>query len=264
MVTPEAVPVAVNYAGLGSRGIAQLFDSLIVLAIGFALLMIGAALRPGDNTAIALAILYVFFATSGYYMLFEGLWNGQTPGKRQQKIRVVKVDGQPIGWAQAVIRNLLRIVDELFYYAIGVLFILTTKKSQRLGDLAAGTIVLHEGMTAPPRPLYLGPPPPGEALRGLDTTGIGETEYAVVRGFLERRPTLAPDARAALAAQVAAAVRPRVAGGGTWPTGDEQFLEAVAHAYRARFGGGPTMPPPGPPSWGPGGMPPPPPPPQTS
>lgn len=260
MVTPEAVPISIDYAGLGSRGIAQLLDSLIIFGIGIGLTFVVAAFQPGENTAIALVILFVFFWQSGYYILFEGLWNGQTPGKRQQHIRVLKVDGEPVGWAQAVIRNLVRPVDtQLISYGIGIVFIVTTQRSQRLGDLAAGTVVLHEGMAVLPRPVYLGPAPAPEILRSLDTSGIGEHEYSVVRAYLERRWSLPVEARMALAAQVASVIRPRVAGSETWPSGDEAFLEAVAHSYRGRFGVEPA------PAAAalPGGYPPPPPGPQT-
>src|SRR5205814_5407395 len=97
-------------------------------------------------------------------------------GKRAQAVRVVQSDGQPVGWASVIVRNLVRIVDILpGFYAVGSISILLTKRSQRLGDLAAGTMVVREPKVRPPAPLRIGPEG-GEAPKDgtLDATGLSE------------------------------------------------------------------------------------------
>ena len=98
----------------------------------------------------ALAALASFLVTAGYYILFEIIWSGQTPGKRLLGVRVMRENGYPIRPVDAVMRNLVRIVDWLpAYYAIGVVSMLLNKRSKRLGDFAAGTIVVREGLKSP-------------------------------------------------------------------------------------------------------------------
>src|SRR5919204_330000 len=163
-VTPEAVPLWLDVAGIGSRTVATILDSLIlsIVLIGVALAI--ARLPPDDGALIevlaTVAFLSVFW---GYYMLFEGLWQGRTPGKAAQRIRVVRADGQPAGWVQVTVRNLLRPIDLLpGYYILGGVFVLVTRRSQRLGDLAAGTIVVRDRRApGPATPRH--PPARGQA-----------------------------------------------------------------------------------------------------
>jgi uncharacterized RDD family membrane protein YckC len=242
-VTPEAVAIEHDVAGLGSRLIALLTDSLIQFAAILILILAFNAIGADEGTAgsvVLLVLVFLFFV--GYFPLFEGLWNGRTPGKRLQRLRVVRTDGQPVTWAPVLVRNALRLVDILpTYYMAGAITILLTKRSQRLGDLAAGTIVVRERPL--PAPVSMGPvgwsqgiPPPP-----IDTAGLTEREYDLIRSFLERRAKLQPEARAALAAEVARVVRPKVP---AMPLGDEALLEAAAAAYRTRFGSAPPPPPP--------------------
>jgi uncharacterized RDD family membrane protein YckC len=242
-VTPEAVAIEHDVAGLGSRLIALLTDSLIQFSAILILILAFNAIGADEGTAGSVMLLVlVFLIFVGYFPLFEGLWNGRTPGKRLQRLRVVRTDGQPVTWAPVLVRNALRLVDILpTYYMAGAITILLTKRSQRLGDLAAGTIVVRERPL--PTPVSMGPvgwslgiPPPP-----IDTAGLTEREYDLIRSFLERRASLRPEARAALAAEVARVVRPKVP---AVPLGDEALLEAAAAAYRTRFG---SVPPPLPP-----------------
>ncbi len=234
VVTPEAVRVMIDIAGLGSRMIAIIIDSAIqfvlFIALGFSFAGIGL-----EGVALAAAAAASFFLLFwGYFFLFEGLWNGRTPGKRAQRIRVIRVDGQPAGWIQAALRNLVRIIDLLpMAYTLGALSILLTKRSQRLGDLTAGTIVVREQSAPAPSPLSLAP----EAMVAsgtLDTSALTETEYSLIRSFLERRAALVALSRDQLAAQLATMVRPKVGGTASWTASDEALLEAVAASYRSR------------------------------
>lgn len=238
-VTPEAVEVSLDIAGLGSRAIAWLLDTLIQLALliplGIALGVALAAVGPDATAVLVLFSLLYFLVLWGYYPFFETVWNGQTPGKRAQRLRVVRTDGQPVTFAPVMVRNLVRIVDVLVLPFLGVVSMLVTRRSQRLGDLAAGTMVVREHRAPVPEALdlqHLVPARPD--LPGVDATGLTEREYDVVRSFLLRRDSLDPAARRALARRLVSMVRDRV-GGPPANLDDEALLEAVARSYRDRF-----------------------------
>jgi uncharacterized RDD family membrane protein YckC len=233
-VTPEAVGLSVDAAGLGSRLIAWLLDTLIQLAI---VIPIVAGIGSVNSTAEVVVIVAVLFLMLwAYYPLFEFFWRGRTPGKAAQRLRVVRADGQPAGGAAILVRNLIRIVEVLLFPFLAVISMLVTRRAQRLGDLAAGTIVVREGRLAAPMPLAT---PERSDLPRLDATGLSEREYDVIRSFLARRASLEASARARLAAQLASSTRGRL---GSVPAGldDETVLEAAAQAYRRRFAPGPA------------------------
>ncbi len=159
--TPEQVAFHYEMAGIGSRFVASLLDHLI---LGIALLLVycaassllGAGLflsgSSSDNSAagvyviLAVIVLIEFLIFWGYFVLFELVWHGQTPGKRAGKLRVIRRDGQPVHAGEVLVRNLLRIVDFLpGFYGIGLVTMFIDKDARRLGDLAAGTIVVREG-----------------------------------------------------------------------------------------------------------------------
>ena len=211
VLTPERVSLQYDIAGIGSRGAAAivdtLFQSVALLVIFIALsagLAAGSAFFPlgsGPGAAtlfIALFALALFAVADGYFMLFEILWNGQTPGKRMVGIRVIRENGYPMRPIDAVIRNLVRLVDWLpGAYGIGVLTMLLNKRSKRLGDFASGTIVVREGSRG--ATVLLMPTeaePSGVRLSSADAT--------LVRDFLVRRASMDPQARADLAARLAA------------------------------------------------------------
>jgi uncharacterized RDD family membrane protein YckC len=231
-VTSEAVALDLDLAGLGSRLVAALMDGVIQAAGMVVIIMAGALLlqnlNVGEGAPIALAILYlgVFF---GYPGLFEGLWEGRTPGKRIAGIRVVQDNGLPVTWRHVAIRTIFRLLD---MPVVGALAILLTKRSQRLGDLAAGTIVVHEHKTPAPQTLDLAPDGPRDALAGsLDTTAVSDGDYVLLRSFLTRRSSLRSGARAELAARLAATLRQR-SGMPHTDLSDEQLLEAVIVSIR--------------------------------
>lgn len=154
--TPENVDLQRRLAGIGSRFLAGLLDhlllaavlavlALIALAAGVSIFTFGAGLAHRTGTwMVALLILLGFLVYWGYFVLFETWMNGQTPGKRYMKIRVVQQEGGAISFAAVAIRNLLRAVDVMGLYAVAGLVMFLTRKSQRLGDLAAGTVVISE------------------------------------------------------------------------------------------------------------------------
>ena len=152
--TPENVIFDYEVAGIGSRFIAALVDSTLIVTImlvayftGFLFIAIlglpAESLAPG--VIIALFGFFSFLVFWGYYILFEIIWNGQSPGKRWQHLRVLRSDGMPIGPSESGIRNLVRIIDFLpLFYGIGLIAMFANSQSRRLGDFAAGTLVVRE------------------------------------------------------------------------------------------------------------------------
>src|ERR1035437_3229400 len=157
--TPELVSIEMPLAGIGSRFIALLIDYLIWFAGILVLLVLYAYLLPGIGAfskvsaqwALALRIFIFFLLNWGYFTLFEAFWNGRTPGKRVARIRVIERSGRAIGLFESMARNLIRYVDQIpFFYAVGVIAVIVTRQHQRLGDLAAGTLVVRDLKQAEP------------------------------------------------------------------------------------------------------------------
>lgn len=156
--TPEQVELQFLVAGIGSRFVAALLDSLVMTAfyflelLAFILLASASHSTVGDSGLdtttkwiIAFIILINFGFFWGYFSLFEGYWHGQTPGKRVMKLRVIKDSGRQITLFEALARNLIRVVDYLpGFYLVGIIAMLSNKRNKRLGDFAAGTLVVHE------------------------------------------------------------------------------------------------------------------------
>ena len=163
--TPENVSFGYEIAGIGSRFLSGLIDSVIlVLALFFLNIVLaalmawvngdqGVATMLGGETDVtwvgglilALYTLINFVLIWGYFVVFELTWNGQTPGKRWAKLRVVRVNGNPAGFLDVVIRNLVRMVDFLpAGYGLGLTVMFFNQQARRLGDFAAGTVVVKE------------------------------------------------------------------------------------------------------------------------
>ena len=230
--TPEGLEIQVPLAGLGSRFIATMVDLVLK---GLVVTLFAVALIPLlDLTGVAITIAASFAVYVGYDILFEVARGGQTPGKKAAGIRVVRTLGRPIDFSSSAIRNVLRVVDGLpFGYIPGTVSILVTKRNQRLGDLAAGTLVVRE-QRAEKRPAWQrsDPQPTQEALL-WDVSGVTPEDFGAIRQFLERRSSLDKDSRARLALQLASATLPKV--GGVQPGIDpEHFLAQVAAVKAAR------------------------------
>ena len=208
--TPENVELERRLAGIGSRFLAGLTDNLILLGIYILLVLafLGLAWVGGmgfrrvvesiGTWAIALLIAVIFLVYWGYFVFFEMATNGQSPGKRRLKIRVVKIDGGPITFTDIAIRNLLRPIDGLGGYVLAGIVMFVTERVQRLGDLAAGTVVISEQM-----PDYASASTSrivsqwdqqisAEALRA---TGLNPEEYRLLHHYWVRRHLLKFDAR---------------------------------------------------------------------
>lgn len=245
--TPEAVGIQYQVAGLGSRFLAAILDSFCiasyVAAVLYAALLLQlarATLQPGTgigDVIILLSILSVFLLIWGYHIVLETLWEGQTIGKRTFNLRVVKTSGAPIGFQEAFIRNIVRFVDFLpVLYGVGVVVAFISTESRRLGDYAAGTIVVRDKPSVRlrdvvPRARSLDDAPriprgaldPDELV--WDTSALGTEELQVVRAFLQRAPSLAPEARSRLGASIAERVASVI--GSRDPLQPEPFLQRV-------------------------------------
>jgi uncharacterized RDD family membrane protein YckC len=243
-VTPEAIPIVLDVTGIGPRTIATIVDSLIQLAAFLAIAWLVSVSGIGENGAAVILLVALFLLVWGYFIVLEGLWGGRTPGKAAARIRVVRADGRPVTWTQVTVRNLLRIVDFLpFYYIVGGLLVVLTRRSQRLGDLAAGTVVVRDRPARSPAVLPISPDA-AAAARTLDTSSMSAREFALIRSFLERRGSLVAEARRSVAHELASAVRPKVAGAARWTGDDESLLEAVAASYRGGSSREAGLPPP--------------------
>jgi uncharacterized RDD family membrane protein YckC len=234
--TPEGLTVTVHLAGVGSRFVAAIIDWTIQILLTLAAFVVFVVFGVGGGAGTGLFALATFLVFFVYDVAFEVLAGGRTPGKRWTGLRVVRSGGQPIGFIASTIRNLLRVVDIMpGVYLVGITSILVTKHNQRLGDLAADTVVAR----APRKPRPVSEPvPAGQLPRSLatwDVSAVTADELATVRTFLERRGSLDWGAREELARSMAEQLRPRVGG---VPEGaaldDEVFLEQLARVKAAR------------------------------
>ena len=241
VATPEGVTLEVTLAGVGSRFVAGVIDQLLRWSLLLALVVLLAILDEGvgigglSGAGAVVIIVAIFFVQFGYDVLFETLASGRTPGKRWTGLRVVKKGGTPVGFLASALRNILRIVDALpGFYLVGILSVIFTANNQRLGDLAAGTIVVRErrqSTALPATPAASGPAPADSAL--YDVSAVSAEEMATVRRFLDRRATLTPEARDRLGREMATRLGPKVVGPPRqWEP--EAFLEYLVAAKAAR------------------------------
>lgn len=230
--TPEGVDFELTLAGAGSRFVSALVDLLIQFAL---LLATVAGVRLVGGYGDAAAALVSFVVVLGYDIAFEVLAAGRTPGKRLNGLRVVRSGGDPVGFITSAIRNVLRLVDFLpFAYVVGAVSILVTGRNQRLGDVAAGTLVVRDRVAkaqADSAFELLA----AEQTAAWDTSAVTAEELAAVRRFLERRNQIEREARLALGRTLAERLRPKV-GGVSGDLSAERFLALLASAKATRGG----------------------------
>jgi uncharacterized RDD family membrane protein YckC/uncharacterized membrane protein SpoIIM required for sporulation len=237
--TPEQVMLSYTVAGIGSRAVAALIDYAIIAAffiavdIVFSTFSITQAIKPWLT---AVMIIGFFLVNWGYYVVFEAMWDGQTPGKRRMGLRVVRDGGYSITFAASAVRNLIRVIDILppVSYGIGILSAVLSKSGKRLGDYAAGTFVVREralvGIAGP------GAADEGAAAAGLAAPGaappvalLNDDEYALLERFIQRRQSLEPGRRAQFTGELAGRFRARVP---AYPGSDPAFLVALFESER--------------------------------
>ncbi|MCW5937261.1 MAG: RDD family protein [Fimbriimonadaceae bacterium] len=197
ILTPEKVVVSYRLAGVGARVSAYAADLVIIaLLLSAVSFLLGALTFPlGTEAVTAVTGLLFFVLFLGYPMYFEAFHRGQTPGKRAIGLRVVMADGTPVTAAAASYRNFLRLADMLpLLYLAGFLAIFTNARSQRLGDLAAGTIVVQElgsnqAFTPAPHRAGLHFMEPGLT----DLRKMTMEEYVAIKRLCDRFPYLPPE-----------------------------------------------------------------------
>jgi uncharacterized RDD family membrane protein YckC len=233
IATPEGVELELTLAGIGSRFIAGAIDFTIQVLVISALALL---LRPAGGAGVAIFSSAMFAVIFFYDVLFEVLGRGKTPGKRWTGLRVVRSGGRPITLVRSALRNILRIIDILpALYAVGMVTIFITPRNQRLGDLAAGSLVVrdrHGGRREAVAPAALATNDLGSAAT-WDVSAVPADDVATVRAFLERREQLAPASREQIASELARRLRPRV-GGAHEQLKDESFLELLVATKTAR------------------------------
>ena len=240
IATPEGVDLELTLAGVGSRCTAALVDFAIQLlllgAFAFVFLVALDASAGGFGAAVFAVLSFLLFAA--YDVLFEVFASGRTPGKRLNGLRVVRSNGSPVDFLTSAVRNVMRLIDILpSFYLVGIVSVLSTARNQRLGDLAAGTLVVRDRLGGRasrrrPAPAEAEPGPAGD-WAAWDVSGVTRDEVLAVRRFLVRRHELTPEARAQLGQELADALRARVAGVPEDVHG-ERFLERLAAAKQAR------------------------------
>jgi uncharacterized RDD family membrane protein YckC len=219
--TGESISIHYELAGLGSRFLAVGIDLALQLGFTLAVLLVffaaakplGSALggvsaklsKSGEAVALGGGVLALFLVYFGYFIIFELWWSGRTPGKRALGIRVVRDAGFPIDIGAAVVRNVVRILEfALGFYALSAVSAVLSRQNKRLGDFAAGTIVVRERGSAPPDiGAYLGRESPAD-------DGLSAEERGLVERYVARRVQLEPRARLLLAARIAQRIRPHL------------------------------------------------------
>lgn len=243
--TPENVDLHLELAGLGNRIMACMIDTTLTYALlllvgvtcllivsGINFVPVSTGIRSGlMYTAVGVTILLCLFIYFGYYIYFEIKWHGQSPGKKMMNIRVIAENGQPVSAGSVFIRNLIRVAD-MGLALIGLLVMLVEPREKRIGDLAAGTLVIRErlsGETSGPVVLKY---PATEDLH-IDIGRLSPKEYEMLISFLSRREKLAPEQRQLLAIRLEQYFRERL-GENNDTFSPEPFLERVFSAYQVR------------------------------
>jgi uncharacterized RDD family membrane protein YckC len=220
--TPERVQLHYVLASLGNRFLAALIDHLIQLGSFIIVVAILAkltswqALSSMETWAAALAVIATFALYWGYFVFFETLWSGQTPGKRIMRLRVMREDGRPARFFEVMVRNILRLALDFMpppSYAVGVLWMALSPRSKRLGDLVAGTVVVKERATEAPsledilKAMELNSTlTEGAPQMTFDLRRLGERELRAIETFLKRRYELPGPVRESSALRIATAI----------------------------------------------------------
>ncbi len=254
--TPERVPLHFALASIGNRFLACAIDhalqvlTIILMIAGFTVIAnyssLGEQLSSAPKWVKAVLIIIVFLIVSSYFAFFEWIWNGQTPGKRWLKLRVIREDGRPVTFWEAAVRNLLRTLDMMPapFYSVGLISVFVSSSDQRVGDMVAGTVVVREREAeAPAFAQVFASPVSDPALRrsfqpvdfAADVNALTQSEIEVVETFLRRRWDLSDVPRQWMAWRVALPLMYKLRPAYDLATFTyEGFLEELLHRYRAQ------------------------------
>lgn len=248
VITPEAVQLDYVVGGIASRAVAKSIDlailAVIAISLRSVLVLAGAGLESSEVlspaaaeivTRIAVA-LSLFFVGIFLVPICETSWNGRTPGKALLGLRVVTDVGETVGFGHSLIRSLVQLVE--IPTGIALVAALSNRRNQRLGDLSAGTFVVHDRrqLAAPLLTPTVFPPPPGcwPVVAAIDASRLSSREFTYIRDYLLRVGELTPDARAELGWMLVERLCPRLE---AWPPAGmppERFVNCVASAYQLR------------------------------
>jgi uncharacterized RDD family membrane protein YckC len=239
LVTGEAVPVELRLARLGSRVPAALVDLAIQLVLG---IVLAVALRPvlsSVDAALQAAIILVgvVLIILGYPVLMETFWGGRTIGKWAMGVRVVRDDGGPIRFRHAFVRGLLGAIVEkpgITFGLVAILCSLFSSRAKRLGDILAGTVVVHTRVPQTMKPISSMPPELAGWASTLDLSRLGNDLALACRQFLGRAAALTPEARERLGGELVAAVAATVTPPPPAGTPGWAYLTAVLAERRRR------------------------------
>jgi uncharacterized RDD family membrane protein YckC len=257
--TPEQVGLEYSVAGVGSRFVAALLDSLVIGAFFLLEVLVLALIsaagvdtnhlgKTAEKWFWAFIIFINFAIVWGYFALLEAYWHGQTLGKRAMKLRVIKDSGRQITLFEALARNLMRVVDfQPGLYLAGVITMLCNKQNQRLGDMVAGTLVVHERLDEPSllyqtnttlAPESFTAQPWGQGVTAMFAADavakLSAQDLLVIEAFFARMLDLSMETRAAVANRMLAQMTAKM--GVVVPEGNpERALESMA--YQMRSGG---------------------------
>src|SRR5699024_982725 len=222
--TPEYVSLQFQTAGLGSRAIAMIIDQFILSVVNIfifiALFLIADKMFTGDSLwPLAIVIILIFFINWGYFFISESFFGGKTIGKHVTGIRVIQENGHGLTILSSFIRNLLRMIDMLpSGYFIGIMFVFFHSKHKRLGDITAGTIVVHErSAKRKKKPTALekeiqarGLTADSLAIAEWGLNAIGTKEWHLIKTYCLRLPDLQSAERKQLTEQVASIIFPKI------------------------------------------------------
>ena len=241
IITPEAVVLDVETAGVASRVFAGLIDLAVqvgMLWVGLLVVAAGGGLDESASTTTA--SLLIAAVMMGYPVAFETLTRGRTIGKRAMGLRAVTIEGAPIRLRHAVLRMMGGLVDRYLppIGVTGTLFVLGTRRHQRVGDLLAGTVVIRDpALTSLPPALWF-PVPPGleQFAANIDPTAMTDEQYTVIRSFLMRNRELTPAARHAVALDLASRVAATLGHESpAWLAPEDYLLCVIARYQRRNF-----------------------------
>lgn len=238
--SPEHIRFQHHVAGPAKRALAYVIDTLLRGVILFVVLALaaGGGLLVGDDlgaASLGIILLVLFVVEWGYYVFFEVLWSGRTPGKMALRLRVVSSTGQPLSIVDSLLRNLLRAADFLpFLYTLGLVVMALDGRFRRLGDLVAGTMVVVEERHLVAGPLYIHPPPSPQELDALpQRLPLSGADLDAIELYLRRTGALSPARELELAEMVAPIYARRI---GVRALSPPRLLQLLYHRARERSG----------------------------
>ena len=233
--TPEQIALELPLAGIGSRFLALVIDSFIQMLAAIITVLALYFLFPrglGWSQAFlsAALILILFCLYWGYFAFFEIIWNGQTPGKRITGIRVIKESGRPISPVEAIGRNLMRSIDMLGLYLVGIICMMISAQNKRLGDYVAGTVVVYDQALKAAGSAWS--PDNTATLPDFRTSKITPEMLLLIETFFSRRAALDTTVRRKTAREIATLIENKTGIKHEADQSPEDFLKSVAQKVR--------------------------------